>query len=362
MTTFRQHPTYEALRASAAIHHQLVRRHHEEASVLLPDRSFGEAQRLVRQIHRAHRHGWPSAAHLLTARLRSALEDCHYRLIETLASLRQRTSAPAIPTETELSREILALQREFDEVELEAETGEIRVTVGPIVLEGIDLGRFQICLDWEPSRGPSPYYILALDPNPTSSNPEVSHPHVQDQQLCEGEGRAAIREALLQGRLYDFFLVVSQILSTYARGSAYVELDEWHGQRCTDCGGIVDEEESYTCCQCEAVLCRECVTTCPHCDRDYCSSCISACEVCRERSCAACLEECSVCHRAVCPNCLEEGLCGACHETREQELDERELATDEDDTRETSEAEASFPSRREGEPQDVSAAQGDAAV
>ena len=49
-------------------------------------------------------------------------------------------------------------------------------------------------------------------------------------------------------RLYDFFLLVSQLLHTYGRGSAYVELDDWDGDRlATSAATSVDEDDRYYC-------------------------------------------------------------------------------------------------------------------
>ena len=59
--------------------------------------------------------------------------------------------------------------------------------------------------------------MIALDPSPAASNSETTHPHVQTNQLCEGDGRSAIRHAMREGRLLDFFVLVRQILQTYAR-------------------------------------------------------------------------------------------------------------------------------------------------
>ncbi len=64
-------------------------------------------------------------------------------------------------------------------------------------------------------------------------------PHVSDETLCEGDGRRAIHAALAAGRLYDFFTIVDRLLNTYASGRAYVDLDNWFGTPCHDCGGNV---------------------------------------------------------------------------------------------------------------------------
>ena len=39
-----------------------------------------------------------------------------------------------------------------------------------------------------------------LDANPADANHSVTHPHVQDEAVCEGEGRQPVRRALEQGR------------------------------------------------------------------------------------------------------------------------------------------------------------------
>ena len=36
------------------------------------------------------------------------------------------------------------------------------------------------------------YRVIALDPHPATKSESITHPHVQDERLCEGEGHAAI--------------------------------------------------------------------------------------------------------------------------------------------------------------------------
>ncbi len=110
----------------------------------------------------------------LIVELRCQLETCRYRLADLVDNLRAQDLDLGLPTEGEIFRDILGLQAEFDEVELVPDSGEIRVTVGPIVLEDIDLGRFQICLDWLGTGSASPYRVVALDPHPASSNDAVT--------------------------------------------------------------------------------------------------------------------------------------------------------------------------------------------
>ena len=48
-----------------------------------------------------------------------------------------------------------------------------------------------------------------------------------DERLCEGDGRSAIRQALAQGRLLDFFMLVAGGLRTYNAESPFVALEIW---------------------------------------------------------------------------------------------------------------------------------------
>ena len=261
------------------------------------------------------------AARRLTEESLRQAECLQHRAAELVAALRQQCLQPPLPTQADVFRELLALYREFDEVELDCKTGQVAVTIGPIELEEIDLGRFEIRLDWKESSGPAPYRVIALDPNSPAGREDVTHPHVQDETLCEGEGRAAVRAALAEGRLFDFFLIVSRLLETYSRGNAYVEMNRWQGIPCADCGTSVHEDERYSCGRCDETLCGECSTTCPGCEHEHCSQCLSTCEVCGGQHCPSCIDACAACGRATCRDCLEDDLCEECHEKREQELE-----------------------------------------
>jgi hypothetical protein len=160
---------------------------------------------------------------------------------------------------------------------------------------------------------------VALDPHPAAKDTDVTHPHVQEEQLCEGDGRSAVRAALAEGRLYDFFLLVSQLLHTYGRGSAYVELDHWDGIPCDDCNALTDADDRYYCDRCGNTLCSSCSITCHGCDNGFCSGCASSCDSCGLDFCSSCLQICSVCRRQFCEDCLEAGLCHSCHEKQHKE-------------------------------------------
>jgi hypothetical protein len=137
-------------------------------------------------------------------------------------------------------------------------------------------------------------------------------PAVQSDALCEGEGSDAIRRALDEGRLHDFFCIVDQILRTYNSGSAYVQLDDWNGVNCRSCGDTVDSDQALSCSNCETELCMECSTCCDSCCERYCEECTSSCESCGNDTCKMCLKSCDDCGESFCPSCLSEGTCDDC--------------------------------------------------
>ena len=198
------------------------------------------------------------------------------------------------------------------DVECDTRLREIRVTTEPIVLEGIYLGPFQIYLDVGRLGHSSPYRVVALDPQPAACNESVTHPHVQDETLCEGEGRTAIGAALDSGRIGDFFLIVSQLLATYAQGDAYVEMRDWEGRPCCECGSLAHEEDRFDCDQCGDVLCGDRTVMCLDCDAPFCSHCLQSCAVCQDSFCISCLSRCAVCSQRACSSCIRDHLCDHC--------------------------------------------------
>jgi len=80
------------------------------------------------------------------------------------------------------------------------------------------LGPFRIALYLDSLRElyqRTPYFVTAIDPHPAATDNAVTHPHVSNDVVCEGDGAAAIRAALEIGRFTDFFAMVRCILTTY---------------------------------------------------------------------------------------------------------------------------------------------------
>ena len=315
------------LRTARLIHADLVRQAGRFDRIQLPDDQWCRLQRTVRTAELAHDRGWHAAARSREQQLLREINDLESALARLTDQLQERVAPKTIAAEAELYRDLVALQSEFEDVQCDQDEHVLSVTTQPVVLDGIELGRFQIRLDWQCLQETSPYAVVALDPNPAQSNDSVTHPHVNGQTLCEGSGRGAIEAALTQGRLGDFFTIVAQLLNTYAEGRAYVELDQWNGTACHECGSVVSEDDSYRCGCCEETVCSDCISFCAQCDQAYCSGCNSSCQRCEQSICSSCLERCRACGSHVCADCLQETLCTQCHEKQslfEEEPEELE--------------------------------------
>jgi hypothetical protein len=303
-----------AMRAVMLIHEQLAGGTRHDLPIRLPEYSWNNIQRLRRQIDLARQHGWYGAAKQLTEDLAGTLDDCRRELENASRALQSSTTERHVCSASDTYRDILVLYDEFEEVEIDLDEHTLSVTTDCIVLEYITFGRFEIKLDWRHLNTSPAYRVVALDPNPAARRDDVTHPHVQDEQLCEGEGRSAVQAALAECRLYDFFLLISQLLHTYGKGSAYVELDNWDNIPCEDCGSSVDGDDRYYCQHCEITLCSGCAVPCSGCGEHHCMGCLDKCAACGEEHCSSCLKTCSVCHKRFCDDCMEAGLCRSCHE------------------------------------------------
>lgn len=315
------------LRLALAIHAQLVAHEKNEPLVELPNDSWNRCTELVRQIRRAQLRGWLLAA----LELHTDLSDSLISLADQLAVIRERLPRSTIVeprvSASDIYRDLLALGEIFEEMDFDLACKRLSVTTDAIVLEGVYLGPFEIQLQWfRPLQGSAPAYrVVAKDPHPAESRDNVTHPHVMDEVLCEGDGHHPIRKALAQGRLLDFFTLVQSVLRTYNSDSPFVELALWSGGTCSDCGAVVDEDYSYTCHRCEGTIYGECETRCGGCEECYCSSCIGSCAACEEPFCRSCLKTCEDCQRRVCEGCLEEDeRCTKCHEEDAAEENSRE--------------------------------------
>ena len=299
------------LKAAAAIQSVLGRRARPTLPEL-PMAAWLECCRLRRLLDVAANHGgFPLAATQLRTRLQTAANRL---LLQTRSFANDSAVIPIrMPSARDVADEIEALHNEFDSVRISRAKHTVDVTTESIELEGVYLGRFRITLD-KPSRA---YQVEALDPNPAATCESYSHPHVDGETLCAGDGKTAIDAALSQGRVCDFFVLVRQILNTYNSGSAYVQLDDWFASECGDCGDSTYRDDMRQCVRCDVEICRDCVSSCGECNDDFCSGCTSGCAVCDSETCATCLRECNGCDKSICERCLEDDECSECQEQHE---------------------------------------------
>ena len=311
------------LRLAAAIHSEHIAHRQIEAFIELPVSSWDCCARLVRQSRRAQLRGWNLARATLLTELRRTLPSVQHELATIYQRLPNPIATQHYPPIRDVHRDIVTLEEEFEELNYEMAARWLSVTTESIELEGVYLGPFEIQLRWGSTHLPPNYRVIAKDPHPAQSRDNVTHPHVMDELLCEGEGRQAIRQAMQQGRLFDFFTLIASVLRSYNAESPYVELALWQGSVCADCGAVVDEEESYSCQKCGMTVCGNCESLCGGCEESYCSDCITSCARCESSFCHRCLKPCDNCQERVCADCLDEHeRCPNCHEDESNEADD----------------------------------------
>ncbi len=303
------------LRLAAVIYDDLARSKSTRPFISLPVDSWQRCVELARRARRAELRDWHLAAGALLSDLRYSLSSVQGELESVSQQVPGINSVRVLTTPHRVFTDLVALQTEFGELEYDLRQRRISVCTEPIELAGVYLGPFEIQLNWSERFGRHPYRINARDPHPAESRQDVTHPHVADGVLCEGDGRYAIRQALEQARLLDFFTLVAGVLRTYNAESPFVELELWRGVTCSDCGAIVADGDGYACQSCGETLCGSCESCCARCEESQCSQCVSTCDECEEFVCRRCLKTCSGCRRRVCTGCLNhDERCSSCHE------------------------------------------------
>ena len=288
-------------------------------------RRFGEFDTESRKMSKSLAHGWFSAADRCSDRAARLLNE----MSRSISQAQKLTESPQMrtPELSMLVEELKALQDEFGDIGFDKGTNTISVVTESITLEYVALGAFSIQLELDKFcelHKARPYRVVALDPNPAATDDTITHPHVRDERVCEGDGTAAIGACLEQGRLTDFFTMVRSILTTYNPGSPYIELDSWDGTSCYDCGYTMSSDDACYCYICEHDYCADCSTYCKQCDQTACTCCCTQCSYCEEFVCDNCIGRCSECEEMYCQSCLEDGICPNCKEEMENPNEEQE--------------------------------------
>lgn len=290
-------------RLATAVHTALAGSQHAPR-IDWPQSAWDQCAELVRQSQRAEMRGWKLAAEAFRRDLGYTIPTLQSELAALVAQLPRFKAIQTTTTVGDIYADLLALAKDFGELDFDVGGRWVGVTTEPITLAGIYLGPFEIRLDLRRIRDDYPYRVIAKDPHACESREEVTHPHVSSERLCEGDSRTAIRQAIAQGRLLDFFTLVANGLRSYNPDSPFVALELWYGSSCNDCDCLVDEDDRYVCQKCESTICSECQSCCQGCDDTCCSQCGASCEACDEVYCRDCLKPCGDCQRQICPECF----------------------------------------------------------
>jgi hypothetical protein len=302
---------------------QIHRRLHPEQRLLtelrLPETPWLCWQACLRRIRKARNRQWAAAGEIVRQQALDALAELGDSLGSCRGLLASGIDRPSVSSVGDIYRDLASLRNEFPKVTVEFSSGSVSVTTEPIVLEETYLGPFEIRLHWNDPCDPLVYEVSACDPQPAATSDDVTHPHVEANQLCEGDGRLMIRQALQRAHLLDFFLIVRQILETYNAHSAYVQLNQWSGRDCRDCGAPMCEDEAICCAACETDVCGECARDCLACGSSLCGECQAGCPECARTVCRHCLKPCTACRKTICEECLYEERCPTCREADEEQ-------------------------------------------
>ena len=277
----------------------------------------------LRSLETASSRNWKAALSLVISDCQKSIQQTEKLLDVVQQSLTELTKRTTIHPK-DVFLDLVAINEDFDNVRYDAKTKMLSVNSKSIHLEDIRLGRFeiQLSLDSLSVESSSVYEVIEVDPNPAAPNENVTHPHVERNRLCEGDAQPAIRLALEQGRLLDFFQIVQQVLGTYNASSAYVLLSEWEGVSCKHCGYTSSPDDSRDCSNCASTICDECIEECDTCNQLYCSDCYSSCDDCCDATCNSCSETCKDCDQQFCTECITENeRCKTCEEKSKEDSD-----------------------------------------
>jgi hypothetical protein len=222
--------------------------------------------------------------------------------------------APSTIGSCEIRVDLRQIDADFGGLTIDWNGKAVCAATKPITLEGTYLGPFARRFFWERLEESVDHYcfdVVALDPQPSAVNEDVTHPHVKNNNICPGDASKLMENALDQGRLADAFCLMRSLLLTYNPRSAYVPLKGWAGTPCHDCNCWVAADGLSCCVGCGNNYCDECLSLCPACRHTRCSGCLEDCAMCRQEFCGNCPTRTTVSRRRCCPACRRS--CPACN-------------------------------------------------
>ncbi|MEX2170072.1 MAG: hypothetical protein WD851_12245 [Pirellulales bacterium] len=277
----------------------------------LPTPEWQRCQERLARMAQLREQDWQASLRLLEPDTDRQLGGLIAQLESLAARLAKICSPRPITTPADILRDLVALDEEFESLHIDFKEHTLSVTTEAIELADEYLGSFVIELKWSTFDCPGlPYRIHSLE----SPDADVPHPHVRDEILCEGDATEPIAKALEQGRIYDFFVVVRQVLRNYNPHSAFEGFTDSQAIPCIDCGYRAGENERIWCRGCDNDVCDECSRLCESCSQSRCHGCVETCNGCDDYTCAACQKKCSSCDEIFCKGCLTDGECKNCRE------------------------------------------------
>jgi hypothetical protein len=240
---------------------------------------------------------------------------------QRITRINQQIQKPT-PTIEELIEEIKSVRANFPSLRMSG--NRVKVTTDNIILSDgdveVEFGKFDLVVflnrilsEGDEADGLSSIIqAKALSPNQHPEDSATTHPHVQDNVICLGDGYPPIVQAFQQGRLEDVFRLLTTLLKTYNSDSPHHPLESWEGYKCESCG-FAPANEHYSCNHCGSEMCEECRTSCADCSEKYCNECLYRCEGCEEIICHSCSSECNGCGDVFCTECIRKCDCGVSH-------------------------------------------------
>ena len=222
---------------------------------------------------------------------RAAEQICHCvrtrRQRLEVEAAQQAVGYEPLPTVQEILTDFEVLVQDFTRLGYDEDNHTLSAVTGAIQLEGVPLGPFSIDLhvdDLGVTDQPAQLYsVTALEPHPPVGRQDVTHPHVRGGHLCAGDAMLPIRNALENGRVGDFFLLVRAVLETYNADSAFVRCEQWSGALCYDCGIVIGPDAQHQCDGCGRLFCPDCISHCGRCESTLCFVCARNCPFCSLR-------------------------------------------------------------------------------
>lgn len=305
---------------------RMLRINHERISELTQ-----ELQQLTKLFTRAISKQWLASAVELKKRISYVTDSIEGRAKdigpdtkEIIAGLRN------YPTQLNLIEDLKAVKEEFGNLLYDQEESCMVVFSKDITFDDVNLGSFELRIPINLIG--SSTTVVARTPNYPVVDEETTHPHIQNNEMCLGNGRNQFYDAIQQGRVLDAFTTLNSILITYNLNSAYVEIENWNINsedytECNDCGDSTHVEETNTCEDCESCYCNHCIHGCDVCDGMKCEYCMNnKCSICKDkRLCKDCTHECQICDAIFCEECMsnstEEQTCANCQKDLDEGLE-----------------------------------------